>query len=66
LKNLQGHDVLRLLIAVDELNIQQLISYVQESLIKHQAEFLHQNPTGILVTNMKFLRVYGIFVLRNL
>src|SRR5436305_11857736 len=50
LKNLQGPDVLKLLIAVDELNIQQLIPYIQEFLIEHQAEFLHQNPTGILET----------------
>src|SRR5579871_532924 len=50
LKNLQGPDVLKLLIAVDELNIQQLISYIQEFLIEHQTEFLHQNPTGILET----------------
>ena len=50
MKNLQGPDVLKLLIAIDELNIQQLISYVQEFLIEHQAEFLQQNPTGILET----------------
>ena len=50
LKNLQGPDVLKLLIAVDELNIQPLISHIQEYLIEHQAEFLHQNPTGILET----------------
>src|SRR5690348_11940176 len=50
LKNLQGPDVLKLLIAVDELNIQQLISYIQEFLIEHKAEFLQQNPTGILET----------------
>src|SRR6266542_6438329 len=50
LKNLQGPEVLKLLIAVDELNIQQLISYIQEFLIEHQTEFLHQNPTGILET----------------
>ncbi|POG71261.1 hypothetical protein GLOIN_2v1876131 [Rhizophagus irregularis DAOM 181602=DAOM 197198] len=48
LKNLQGPDVLKLLIVVDELNIQQLISHIQEYLIEHQTEFLHQNPTGIL------------------
>ncbi|GBB94900.1 hypothetical protein RclHR1_24360003 [Rhizophagus clarus] len=48
LKNLQGLDVLNLLIAVDELNIQQLISHIQEYLVKHQTEFLLQNPTGIL------------------
>ena len=50
MKNLQGSDVLKLLIAIDELNIQQLISYVQEFLIEHQAEFLQQNPSGILET----------------
>src|SRR6266536_6674557 len=50
LKNLQGPDVLKLLIAVDELNIQSLVSYIQEFLIKHQTEFLHQNPIGILET----------------
>ena len=48
LNNLQGQDVLKLLIAVDELNIQQLIPYIQEFLIEHQTEFLHQKPTGIL------------------
>ena len=50
MKNLQGSDVLKLLIAVDELNIQQLISHVQEFLIEHKTEFLCQNPTGILET----------------
>src|SRR6185295_12448970 len=50
LKNLQGSDVLKLLIAVDELNIQSLISHIQEYLIEHQTEFLHQNPTDILET----------------
>src|SRR5271154_2841765 len=50
LKNLQGPDVLKLLIAVDELNIHQLIPHIQEFLIEHQTEFLHQNPTGILKT----------------
>src|ERR1700743_2125501 len=50
LKNLQGPDVLKLLIAVDELNIQQLISHIQEFLVEQQTEFLNQNPTGILET----------------
>ena len=50
LKTLQGPDVLKLLIAVDELNIQRLISHIQEFLIEHQTEFLQQNPTGILET----------------
>ncbi|GBC27180.2 BTB/POZ domain-containing protein [Rhizophagus irregularis DAOM 181602=DAOM 197198] len=48
LKNLQGPDVLNLLIAVDELNIHSLITYIQEYLIEHQTEFLHQNPTAPL------------------
>ena len=50
MKNLQGPEVLKLLIAVDELNIQQLISYIHEYLIEHQTEFLYQNPNGILET----------------
>src|SRR5204863_222608 len=50
LKRLQGPDVLKLLIAVDELNIHSLVSYIQEFLIEHQTEFLYQNPTGILET----------------
>ncbi|GBC09750.1 hypothetical protein RclHR1_09090008 [Rhizophagus clarus] len=48
LKNLLCSDILKLLIAVDELNIQPLISYIQEFLIEHQAEFLYKNPTKIL------------------
>ena len=50
MKSLQGPDVLKLLIAVDELNIQPLISHVQEFLIEHKSEFLQQNPTEILET----------------
>jgi hypothetical protein len=50
LKNLQGPDVLKLLIVVDELNIHSLASHIQEFLIEHQSEFLQQNPTGILET----------------
>ncbi|CAB4436854.1 unnamed protein product [Rhizophagus irregularis] len=50
LKNLQGPDALNLLIAVDELNIQQLISYIQEYLVENQIEFLRQNPIDILET----------------
>ncbi|CAB4420309.1 unnamed protein product [Rhizophagus irregularis] len=50
LKNLQGPDVLNLLMVVDELNIHSLITYIQEYLIENQTEFLHQNPTGILET----------------
>ncbi|RGB28011.1 hypothetical protein C1646_768359 [Rhizophagus diaphanus] len=45
-----GPDVLKLLIAVDELNIQQLVSHIHEYLIEHQTEFLYQDPTDILET----------------
>ncbi|EXX76733.1 hypothetical protein RirG_030400 [Rhizophagus irregularis DAOM 197198w] len=48
LKELQGPEVLKLLIVVDELNIQSLISYIQNYLIKNQDEFLQQDPRGIL------------------
>ncbi|EXX75599.1 hypothetical protein GLOIN_2v1769286 [Rhizophagus irregularis DAOM 181602=DAOM 197198] len=48
LKKLQGPDILKLLIAVDELNIQTLINHIQEYLIKYQNEFLQQNPLEIL------------------
>ena len=50
MKSLQGPDVLKLLIAVDELNIHPLISHIQEFLIEHQTEFLHENLTDILET----------------
>src|SRR5579862_8718481 len=59
LKNLQGPDVLKLLIAVDELNIQQLVSHIQEYLIENQTEFLHQNLADIFETfhqNEKFMQ----------
>ena len=59
--------MLKLLIAVDELNIQQLISHIQEFLINHKTEFLHQNPTGILeaVYQHETFTIYGISVLRK-
>ena len=47
LTKLQGPDVLKLLIAVDEINIQTLINYIQEYLIKQQDKFLQQNPIEI-------------------
>src|ERR1700722_5609760 len=50
LKNLQGPDVLKLLIAGDELNIYSLISHIQEFLIEHKTEFLHPKPAEILET----------------
>ncbi|EXX73733.1 hypothetical protein GLOIN_2v1484761 [Rhizophagus irregularis DAOM 181602=DAOM 197198] len=54
LKNLQGLDIWNLLIAVDELNIQPLISHIQEFLIENGAEILHENPTDILDILEKF------------
>ncbi|GBC14521.2 BTB/POZ protein [Rhizophagus irregularis DAOM 181602=DAOM 197198] len=42
--------ILRFIYSVDELNIQQLISHIQGYLVKHQAKFLYQKPTGILET----------------
>src|SRR6266498_5779880 len=48
LEKLQGSEVLKLLIVVDELNIQSLISCIQEYLVKHQDGFLEKNPIEIL------------------
>ncbi|CAB4417930.1 unnamed protein product [Rhizophagus irregularis] len=41
--------ILRFIYSVDELNIQQLISHIQEYLIEHQTEFLYQNATAPLL-----------------
>src|ERR1044072_2894298 len=48
LTKLQGPDILKLLIAVDELDIQSLILHVQECLVNHLGELLRQNSTEIL------------------
>ena len=48
--NLQGFDILKLLIAVDELNVQTLIPCIQEYLIKRRSEFLQQNFVEIIKT----------------
>jgi hypothetical protein len=48
LTNLKSQELLDLLIAVDELNIQTLIPCIQEYIIYHQDEFLQQNPIEIL------------------
>ncbi|GBC17483.1 hypothetical protein GLOIN_2v1837919 [Rhizophagus irregularis DAOM 181602=DAOM 197198] len=50
LTKLQGPEVLKLLIVVDELNIQSLISCIQKYLIKNEDKFLQQNPIEILET----------------
>ncbi|GBC07282.1 hypothetical protein RclHR1_07360005 [Rhizophagus clarus] len=54
LTKLQGPDVLKLLMSVNEINIPTLIHYVQEYLIKHQYEFLQQSPIEILETVYKY------------
>ncbi|GBC03015.1 hypothetical protein RclHR1_04930012 [Rhizophagus clarus] len=54
LAKLRGSDVLKLLIAVDELKIQTLILCIQEYLTKHQHEFLQQNPIEIFETATLF------------
>jgi hypothetical protein len=48
LKNLQCKDLLKLLIAVDELIIHSLISYIQTFFIENRTEFLQKNPVEIL------------------
>jgi hypothetical protein len=48
LAELQGPDVLKLLLIVNELQIQTLISCIQEYSTKHQNEFLRQNPIEVL------------------
>ncbi|GBC02014.1 hypothetical protein RclHR1_04410007 [Rhizophagus clarus] len=48
LTKLQGPEVLKLLIAVDELDIQPLIPCIQEYITKNKSDFLNQNPIEIL------------------
>ncbi|RGB38431.1 hypothetical protein C1646_665385 [Rhizophagus diaphanus] len=50
LKELEEYDILNLSIAVNEFNIQPLINYIQEYLIKHHDELLRKNPVGTLET----------------
>ncbi|GBB89406.1 hypothetical protein RclHR1_16090003 [Rhizophagus clarus] len=50
LEKLQGSDVLKLSILVNEFKIQALTHLIQEYLIKHHSQFLQQNPTEILET----------------
>jgi hypothetical protein len=53
LTKLRGPELLNLLVAVDELSIQILISCIQEYLINHQYKFLQRNPIEILETVYK-------------
>ncbi|RGB38440.1 BTB/POZ domain-containing protein [Rhizophagus diaphanus] len=48
LEKLQGQDILKLLIMVDELKIQSLNHCIQKYLVKHQHEFLQQSSLEIL------------------
>jgi hypothetical protein len=48
LTKLQGPEVLKLLVAVDELGFQPLISCIQEYLTNNKSDFLHNNPIEIL------------------
>ncbi|GBB85425.1 hypothetical protein RclHR1_11970001 [Rhizophagus clarus] len=50
LEKLQGSDVLKLLIIVEEFKLQTLVLCIQEYLIKHQHKFLQQNPIEIFET----------------
>ncbi|CAB4387539.1 unnamed protein product [Rhizophagus irregularis] len=50
LEKFPGPDILKLLATADELKIQRLVICIQEYFIKHQHEFLQQNPTEILET----------------
>ncbi|GBC03012.1 hypothetical protein RclHR1_04930009 [Rhizophagus clarus] len=63
LTRLQGSKVLKLLIIANELNIQSLISCIQNHLIMNQDEFLKQNPVEILETiyNHSFTGLFNYF-----
>ncbi|GBC08557.1 hypothetical protein RclHR1_08210002 [Rhizophagus clarus] len=67
LTELQGSEVLNLLIVVDELNIQSLITCIQDYLVKHQEGFLQQNPTEILETvyqHESFIELWNYYLKR--
>src|SRR6266511_936452 len=61
LTKLKGPDILKLLLVVDELNIQTLITCIQEHLIKNKYEFLQQNPIGILETVYQHEKFTGLW-----
>src|SRR5688572_19770784 len=65
LKELEGPDVMKLLIVVDELNIQRLISHIQEFMIEHQAEFLRQSSPEIIHQHKNFTDLWS-FCLKNI
>ena len=45
---LEGTKLLKLLIAVDKLNIRSLIHRIEDHIINNQSEFLHQNSVTVL------------------
>src|SRR3954453_9704413 len=49
-----GIQLLKLLMATDELNLQKLSDYIQTYLIDNQAEFLRNDPAEILQTVFKY------------
>ncbi|CAB4377961.1 unnamed protein product [Rhizophagus irregularis] len=54
LTKLQGQEILNLLIAVDELNVQTLIQSIQDYLINYQYDFLQQNSIEIVLTAYQY------------
>ncbi|CAG8560493.1 8357_t:CDS:2 [Scutellospora calospora] len=48
--NLNGSDILKLLVAADELGLHKFIDHAQEYLIENQESYLRQDPIGILKT----------------
>ncbi|CAB4424716.1 unnamed protein product [Rhizophagus irregularis] len=61
LAKLQTRELLDLLIAVDELNIQTLITCIQEYLIDHHYRILHHNPIEALETVYQLDTFSGLF-----
>src|ERR1044071_4557521 len=59
LTKLQGPEVFKLLIAVDELGVQPLISYAQEYLIDNESEFLQQDLLEIVYQHEKFTDLWN-------
>ncbi|RGB36466.1 hypothetical protein C1646_666969 [Rhizophagus diaphanus] len=65
LTNLQAIEVLKLLIAADELNIQTLIMCIQKYLIEHHHEFLQQNSIeilGMIYQHESFIELWNFYL----
>ncbi|KAG9288952.1 hypothetical protein G9A89_019574 [Geosiphon pyriformis] len=48
LKGQEGSEILKLLVAVDELELDDLSAHIQQYLIKEKREWLHQDPVQVL------------------